>query len=228
MNDQVKYIENIQKNIYSLDNIEIEELFISVRAYNCLKRAGINTLRDLVSKPMYEIRKIRNLGNKTLEGIADTIKLMDLHLDMSEEEIEKYEKDYNKLQEAKAISIINGEMTIDEFGLSPYCDTYDCLKRVGIHRVIELIRLTEDEIRNIEQIGIENILELDSKLSPLEIFGIHFGLTREEEEYLKYKYMNEEEKTQYFEKTVMQEEKTTQLKEPNEQNNKFKSRKLSR
>lgn len=48
----------------------IEELGLSVRAYNCLRRAGIATVRDLVGKPEEEMKNIRSLGKREFDGIA--------------------------------------------------------------------------------------------------------------------------------------------------------------
>ncbi|MDD3391973.1 MAG: DNA-directed RNA polymerase subunit alpha [Bacilli bacterium] len=56
----------------------IEDLDFSVRAYNCLKRANINTLGDLVEKSEIEMMKIRNLGKKSLKEVIDKIKEMGL------------------------------------------------------------------------------------------------------------------------------------------------------
>lgn len=56
----------------------IDELDFSVRAYNCLKRANINTLGDLVEKSETEMMKIRNLGKKSLKEVMDKIKEMGL------------------------------------------------------------------------------------------------------------------------------------------------------
>ena len=56
----------------------IEELGLSVRAYNCLKRANINTLGDLTNKTELEMMKIRNLGKKSLKEVMDKIKEMGL------------------------------------------------------------------------------------------------------------------------------------------------------
>ena len=44
----------------------IEELDLSVRSYNCLKRAGINTVEELISKTAEDMMKVRNLGRKSL------------------------------------------------------------------------------------------------------------------------------------------------------------------
>ena len=56
----------------------IDDLDFSVRAYNCLKRAGVNTLGDLTSKSELEMMKIRNLGKKSLKEVIDKIKEMGL------------------------------------------------------------------------------------------------------------------------------------------------------
>ena len=56
----------------------IEELDLSVRSYNCLKRAGINTVYDLTEKSEFEMMKVRNLGRKSLEEVK--VKLADLGL----------------------------------------------------------------------------------------------------------------------------------------------------
>ena len=47
----------------------IEELDLSVRSYNCLKRASINTVQELTSKTEDEMMKVRNLGKKSLEEV---------------------------------------------------------------------------------------------------------------------------------------------------------------
>ena len=56
----------------------IEEIEFSVRAYNCLKRAGINTMQDLIDKKEVEVTKIRNLGKKSLKEVIDKVNEMGL------------------------------------------------------------------------------------------------------------------------------------------------------
>jgi DNA-directed RNA polymerase subunit alpha len=63
----------------------IEELELSVRSSNCLKRAGINTVEELVNKTKDDLMKVRNLGKKSLQEIKD--KLDELELDLKENEI---------------------------------------------------------------------------------------------------------------------------------------------
>ena len=50
-------------------NMTIEELDLSVRSFNCLKRAGINTVEDLINKSEEDMMKVRNLGRKSLEEV---------------------------------------------------------------------------------------------------------------------------------------------------------------
>ena len=56
----------------------IEEIEFSVRAYNCLKRAGINTVQDLINKKEVEVTKIRNLGKKSLKEVLDKVRELGL------------------------------------------------------------------------------------------------------------------------------------------------------
>jgi DNA-directed RNA polymerase subunit alpha len=58
--------------------MSIEELDLSVRSYNCLKRAGINTVQDLSNKTEEDMMKVRNLGRKSLEEVLK--KMSDLGL----------------------------------------------------------------------------------------------------------------------------------------------------
>lgn len=62
----------------------IEELDLSVRSYNCLKRAGINTVQELCSKTEEEMMKVRNLGRKSLEEVQE--KLSELNLSLRQED----------------------------------------------------------------------------------------------------------------------------------------------
>ena len=58
--------------------MSIEELDLSVRSYNCLKRAGINTVQELTDKSMADLMEVRNLGRKSLEEIENKIDALGL------------------------------------------------------------------------------------------------------------------------------------------------------
>ena len=61
-------------------NMSIDELELSVRSYNCLKRAGINTVSELTNKTSDEMMKVRNLGRKSLEEVLEKLKDLGLEL----------------------------------------------------------------------------------------------------------------------------------------------------
>lgn len=63
----------------------IEELDLSVRSYNCLKRAGINTVEDLINKTEEDMMKVRNLGRKSLEEVLQKLNALGLSLAQGEE-----------------------------------------------------------------------------------------------------------------------------------------------
>lgn len=75
---QEKHVDTMTKTLET----PIEEVEFSVRAYNCLKRAGIHTIQDLVNKKEVEVTKIRNLGKKSLKEVLD--KVADLGLEFKE------------------------------------------------------------------------------------------------------------------------------------------------
>jgi DNA-directed RNA polymerase subunit alpha len=65
--------------------LNIDELELSVRSYNCLKRAGINTVEELTNKTAEDMMKVRNLGRKSLEEVLAKLKELGLSLKSSED-----------------------------------------------------------------------------------------------------------------------------------------------
>ena len=77
-------VEKDDKGKEKILEMTIEELDLSVRSFNCLKRAGINTVEDLISKSEEEMMKVRNLGKKSFDEVKE--KLQSLGFDLSSEE----------------------------------------------------------------------------------------------------------------------------------------------
>jgi DNA-directed RNA polymerase subunit alpha len=77
-------IEKDDKGKEKILEMTIEELDLSVRSFNCLKRAGINTVDDLINKSEEEMMKVRNLGKKSFDEVKE--KLQSLGFDLSSEE----------------------------------------------------------------------------------------------------------------------------------------------
>lgn len=77
--------EKPDDNTKKVLEMNIDELELSVRSYNCLKRAGINTVQQLCEKTPDEMMKVRNLGRKSLEEVLDKLKELNLSLSQKEE-----------------------------------------------------------------------------------------------------------------------------------------------
>lgn len=78
-------VEKPRTTIISNLDVTIDELELSVRSYNCLKRAGINTVQDLTSRSEDDMMKVRNLGRKSLDEVIEKLHSMGLDLSPSEE-----------------------------------------------------------------------------------------------------------------------------------------------
>jgi DNA-directed RNA polymerase subunit alpha len=79
--DEPKLTDDHDSETLKALEMSIEDLDLTVRSYNCLKRAGINTVEELCGKSSEDMMKVRNLGRKSLEeGLA---KLKDLGLSLS-------------------------------------------------------------------------------------------------------------------------------------------------
>lgn len=79
--DEVEVVdEKDEDNKAKIMEMTIEELDLSVRSYNCLKRAGINSMQELVQKSGDEMMKVRNLGKKSLEEVLQKLDELNLTL----------------------------------------------------------------------------------------------------------------------------------------------------
>jgi len=77
-------VEHVGDTQNKMLELTIEELDLSVRSFNCLKRAGIDTVEDLINRTESDMIKVRNLGKKSLEEVIQ--KLHSLGLDLKKEE----------------------------------------------------------------------------------------------------------------------------------------------
>ena len=78
-------VEKDDKGKEKVLEMTIEELDLSVRSFNCLKRAGINTVEDLISKSEEDMMKVRNLGRKSLEEVINKLASLGFKLYNEEE-----------------------------------------------------------------------------------------------------------------------------------------------
>lgn len=84
-NDIEVMVEKEEDKKEKVLEMTVEELDLSVRSYNCLKRAGINTVQELATRSMDDMMKVRNLGKKSLEEVERKLKELGLCLKLSEE-----------------------------------------------------------------------------------------------------------------------------------------------
>ena len=80
LGDKPTVVEKAADDRNKVLELTIEELDLSVRRFNCLKRANINTVEDLISKTEDEMMKVRNLGRKSLEEVINKLAMMGLSL----------------------------------------------------------------------------------------------------------------------------------------------------
>ncbi len=78
-------VEKYDKSKEKVLEMTIEELDLSVRSFNCLKRAGINTVEDLINKTEDDMMKVRNLGRKSLEEVISKLNSLGFSLKTDEE-----------------------------------------------------------------------------------------------------------------------------------------------
>ena len=65
--------EKVEKEVNVYEQMNIDELDLSVRSYNCLKRAGIQTVMELTQKTEEDMMKVRNLGKKSLKEVKEKL-----------------------------------------------------------------------------------------------------------------------------------------------------------
>ena len=74
------FVEEVDDTSEKILDMTIEDLDLSVRSFNCLKRAGIHSVRDLTEKSESEMMRVRNLGRKSLEEVKKKLDELGLSL----------------------------------------------------------------------------------------------------------------------------------------------------
>ena len=85
LSENAKSVDVMVESVTDEKEMNIDELELSVRSYNCLKRAGINTVEELINKTPEDMMKVRNLGRKSLDEVLAKLKELGLSLNDSEE-----------------------------------------------------------------------------------------------------------------------------------------------
>lgn len=152
----------------------IEELDLSVRSYNCLKRAGINTVGDLIEKTFDDMMKVRNLGRKSLEEVEKKLRELGFNFreDDGEEElpIDDFILDgdlpvMGGLSEGPIVHSQHLALTIEELDFS--VRTYNVLKRANILTVEDMISKSQEDYMKVRNMGRKSLEEIEMKLKAL-------------------------------------------------------------
>lgn len=153
---------------FNYEQIKIEKLNLSGRSYNSLKRAGINTIQDLMSS--YEQEKllnIHNLGMKSYEEIKDAI----LHFtfegfEQEDESVEEESKEaYTVPEEIEDIPIYELKLSVR---------LHNGLARGGFNTVGKLLRMTSEEMMSVHGMGVKTIDELQGIIREIKEEGIEY------------------------------------------------------
>lgn len=154
--DNTELVEGVEKRPVN-DETPVDELELSIRSYNCLKRAGINTVGELCNKTLEDMYTVRNLGRRSLEEIL--AKLRELGLSLRESETED-------------IGINNSDklnMPIYKMNLS--VRSYNCLRRASIDIVRDLCARSSEDMMKVRNLGRKS---LDEIIGRMDEIGVSF------------------------------------------------------
>ena len=85
MSDMQILVSREEDKQFKLLELPIEEMDLSVRSYNCLKRAGVNTIEDLIKKSRNDMLKVKNLGIKSIDEVIQKLESYGLSLRKDED-----------------------------------------------------------------------------------------------------------------------------------------------
>lgn len=180
------------ERIAEIGNVEIEALGLSVRSYNCLSRAQIFTIRDLLLLKEEELLTVRNLGNRSAREILEKAKIF-----VSKFDFAAYIEDRPNIPNTSADAFIGEEIVrpkriidghvvfdipIEQMGLSKRA--YNCLKRSEINSISQLAELTIDDLMAIQNMGRKSAQEIVDTVEHLIQSG-QIGVSDTEADYDK-------------------------------------------
>lgn len=163
--EKVPHIAEGGISLESAINVSIDELELSVRAYNCLKRAGIDTLGELMQMSSEDMMRVRNLGRKPLEEILN--KMHEYGVGLSDEDIPQGGFSADRFGASYMEPGALDAMSLDDMGLS--VRSYNCMKRAGKICLGDLRRMTRDDFMKVSNLGRRSMDEIIAKM---EEYGV--------------------------------------------------------
>jgi hypothetical protein len=150
--------ESIEQEKQAKD-IRVADLDLSIRAYNCLTRGGINTMEDLTQRTHEELMKVRNMGNKSFAEVVDKIHSMGYKLADEVEEKEVPEESIGQENQ------VEETIYISELDLSRRAS--NCLIRGGINTMEDITQRTQDDLMRVRNMGKKSYEEIINKVHSL-------------------------------------------------------------
>jgi len=130
---------------------DIAELHLGIKVYNCLKRAGFNTVEEVVLYPVEKWIKVRNLGRIGLDDIREKLREHGFVLGMTLDAVENAEK----LRKA-------GKIAISGLGLEPRI--YDVLVSAGVSTIYDVMNLAGEDWAQVNGLMIRDLLRIEQKM----------------------------------------------------------------
>lgn len=168
-----------------LMNLTLEEMDLSVRTYNCMKRAGKETLRDVVKMSETQLIRVRNLGRRSFDELIGKVKSYGLDIrpeEMDEnlwinqlksrfniEEVDKIvleeieedvKEEANSRNDDKFTRLMKTKIEDLDFSLR----TYNCISRSGKKTLEDVVRMSEEQLIRVRNIGKVSIVELIDRI----------------------------------------------------------------
>lgn len=147
--------------------IKMKDLNLSVRTYNCLRRADILFLGDLIQKTEYDLLRIKNFGEGCLQEIEQLLKILDLKLgvDIFDKSSLSEVNNRSATSEKKAKKILSHQ--IEELNFS--VRTINCLRSEKIYYVSDLIKHSKSQLLSIPYFGKKCLFEVVNELVKLNV-----------------------------------------------------------
>lgn len=140
----------------------IDKMNFSNRAYNCLKKAGITNISQLVVMTKRDLLNIKNMGIGTVNEVLEKISI--LKKEISSQAV--IHSDIPKKDSEQIHVVYSFEKSIDEMNFSKRA--YNCLRRTGITNMSQVVSMTKEDLLNIKNMGIGTVNEVLEKIALLE------------------------------------------------------------
>ena len=159
---EIQEIKEISdKGIKFISNAPLEELELSIRSYNCLKRASIHTVLDLADRTVEDLLQIKNFGQKSADEVRSAVEKKGLTFPFSSQHF----KDNSLQSESGAADQQNEDRSNELASLELSARAMNCLYRGKIYSITSLLQRTQSQLLSIQNLGPSVVQEVNTALS---------------------------------------------------------------